>query len=186
MPEPKASDLTIRDATPADLDALAALSRKTFCDKFAHLYRPEDLSAFLEESHSHAFYEPILARDDVLIRVVETGAGTLGAYLLCGALSLPANDPAPGSVELKRLYVDEPLQGRGLGSRLAREAFAWADLKEAPEIYLSVFSENHGAQRLYHRMGFEKVDEFWFPVGEHRDLEYLMRWKRHDLARKER
>lgn len=47
MPDPAVSDLTIRDATPADLDALAELSRKTFCDKFGHLYREEDLAAFV-------------------------------------------------------------------------------------------------------------------------------------------
>lgn len=178
QPDPDTSSLIVRDATPADLEPLVALSRKTFCDKFAHLYRQEDLDAFLEESHSRAFYELLLAREDLLIRVAENGTGGLGAYLLCGPLSLPATDPAPGSVELKRLYVDTPLQGRGLGSKLADEAFAWADARHAPEIYLSVFSDNHGAQRLYDRMGFEKVDEFWFPVGEHRDLEYLLRWKR--------
>ena len=177
-PDPDTSSLVVRNATPADLEPLVELSRKTFCDKFAHLYRQEDLDAFLEESHSRTFYEPLLARDDLLIRVVEAANGALGAYLLCGKLSLPAKDPEPGAVELKRLYVDEPLQGRGLGSRLVREAFEWASACGAPEVYLSVFSENHGAQRLYDRMGFEKVDEFWFPVGEHRDLEYLLRWKR--------
>ncbi|MGB3626145.1 MAG: GNAT family N-acetyltransferase [Henriciella sp.] len=178
MPEQAAFSLVVREVGPDDLDALVALSRKTFCDKFAHLYRHEDLEAFLDESHSHAFFGPLLTRDDVFIRVAETEEGKLGAYLLCGPLSLPATDPAPGAVELKRLYVDGPLQGRGLGSRLAKEAFAWADANKAPEIYLSVFSENHGAQRLYDRMGFEEVDEFWFPVGEHRDLEFLMRWRR--------
>ncbi|MEM5517670.1 GNAT family N-acetyltransferase [Henriciella sp. AS95] len=178
MPDTDATDLVVRDATPDDLQAIAALSRKTFCDKFAHLYRREDLDAFLEESHSEAFYRPRLGRADLLIRVAESADGDLGAYLLCGPLSLPAKDPAPGAVELKRLYVDEPLQGQGLGTRFAEEAFVWAKAQGAPQMFLSVFSENHGAQRLYHRMGFEKVDEFWFPVGEHRDLEYLMCWTR--------
>ena len=45
----------------------------------------------------------------------------------------------------------------------------------APEIYLSVFSENFEARRLYDRLGWEKVSEFIFPVGRHRDLEFLMR-----------
>lgn len=178
MPDTDTSQLVVRDATPQDLQAIAALSRKTFCDKFGHLYRSEDLNAFLEESHSEAFYRPLLGRKDLLIRVVQTEAGSLGAYLLCSPLSLPAKNPAPGSVELKRLYVDASLQGQGLGSRLTQEAFDWAEASHAPEIYLSVFSENEGAQRLYDRMGFRKVDEFWFPVGQHRDLEYLMCWTR--------
>lgn len=174
-PEARTSDIVLRDATPDDLDALVALSRKTFTDKFGHIYRPEDLATFLEEDHGPGFYEQVLAKPDTLVRVAETGTGSLGAYLVCGPLTLPAEAPAPGAVELKRLYVDAPLQGRGLGSRFTDEAFDWARAKQAGEMYLSVFSENYGAQRLYDRLGFEKIAEFWFPVGEHRDLEFLMR-----------
>lgn len=167
--------LTVRDAVPGDLSALAALSQKTFTDKFGHLYHPEDLAAFLEESHGAAAYAAYLADPRNLIRVVEAEAGGLAAYLLCSPLSLPAENTQPGAVELKRLYVDTPLQGRGLGSRFVGEALAWARAQGAPEIYLSVYSENEGAQRLYARYGWEKVGEFIFPVGRHEDLEFLLR-----------
>ena len=36
-----------RDATPADAAALDAIFDTVFCDTFAHLYRPQDLNAFL-------------------------------------------------------------------------------------------------------------------------------------------
>ncbi len=176
--------LTVRDAGTSDLDALVALSRKTFTDKFGHLYRAEDLASFLEAEHGREVYETALATPGSLLRVAETGAGALGAYLVCGKLTLPANDAPPGCVELKRLYVDVPLQGRGLGTRFIEEALDWARKQGAPAIYLSVFSENYGAQRLYERFGFEKIDEFWFPVGEHRDLEFLMRLNLEDYSKK--
>ena len=167
--------LTVRDAVPGDLSALVALSRKTFTDKFGHLYHPEDLGAFLEEFHGTAAYAAWLADPGNLIRVAETEAGALAAYLLCSPLSLPAENARPGAVDLKRLYVDTPLQGRGLGSRFVDKALAWARAQGAPEIYLSVYSENDGAQRLYARYGWEKVGAFIFPVGRHEDLEYLLR-----------
>lgn len=167
----------VRDATPDDLAALCALSRKTFTDKFGALYHPDDLSAFLDASHGAAFYGRHLADPSCLIRVAEDGDGQLAAYLLCSPLSLPATAPAPGAVELKRLYVDHPLQRMGLGSCFVEEALSWARSCGAPEIYLSVFSENDGAQRLYARYGWEKVGEFIFPVGRHEDLEFLMRLK---------
>lgn len=167
--------LAIRDAAPEDLPALVALSKKTFSDKFAHLYNPEDLSAFLEESHGEANYQGWLADPETLIRVAEDGRGRLKAYLLCSPLSLPADNALPGAVELKRVYVDASLQGQGIGSRFIAEALDWARARGAPEIYLSVFSENYEAQRLYGRLGWEKVGEFIFPVGRHRDLEFLLR-----------
>ena len=160
---------------PGDLSALVALSHKTFSDKFGHLYHPDDLAAFLEQSHGAAAYAAYLADPRNLIRVAETEASTLAAYLLCSPLSLPAENARPGAVELKRLYVDTLLQGRGLGSRFVDEALAWARAQNAPEIYLSVYSENEGAQRLYARYGWEKVGEFIFPVGHHEDLEFLLR-----------
>lgn len=170
-----ASQLTVRHAVPGDLSALVALSQKTFTDKFGHLYHPEDLVGFLEDSHGTAAYAAWLTDPRNLIRVAETETGALTAYLLCSPLSLPADNAQPGALELKRLYVDTPLQGRGLGSRFVDEALAWARDRGAPEIYLSVYSENEGAQRLYARYGWEKVGDFIFPVGRHEDLEYLLR-----------
>lgn len=178
----RADSLTIRDAAPGDLDALVALSRKTFVDKFSHLYRPEDLAAFLESDHGRDVYLTALAAPSTLVRVAETEDGKLGAYLVCSELTLPVDDAVPGAVELKRLYVDTPLQGRGLGTRFIELALDWARSRSAPEIYLSVFSENDGARRIYERFGFEKIGEFWFPVGEHRDLEFLMRRKLEDYS----
>nr|WP_321361858.1 GNAT family N-acetyltransferase [uncultured Hyphomonas sp.] len=169
--------LLFRDAVADDATALTALARKTFSDKFGHLYNPEDLAAFLEESHSPELYRDWLADPDVLLRVCEASDGEMKAYLLCSPLSLPALDPLPGALELKRVYVDASLQGQGIGSRFIDEALAWARERTAPEMYLSVYSGNLDAQRLYARLGWEKVAEFLFPVGRHRDLEFLLRLK---------
>lgn len=171
------SALTVRGAVPGDLAALTALSQKTFTDKFGPLYNPQDLTTFLEVSHGEAAYRDYLADPENLIRVAEYDNAMLGAYLLCSPLSLPAEGALPGAVEMKRLYVDTPLQGRGLGSRFVDEALSWARKRSAPEMYLSVFSENEGAQRLYARYGWEKVGEFLFPVGRQQDLEFLLRLK---------
>ena len=49
------------------------------------------------------------------------------------------------------------------------EARAWG----ADAIQLSVYSENHGAQKFYRRYGFDKVADIDFWVGNHRDDEFL-------------
>ena len=175
---PEKGDLTgfaIRTATRADCAALTMLGRKTFVDKFGHIYAESDLNAYLDEAHSETAYAHMIESPDYLVRVAELPGGELAAYLVCSPLELPADDAADGALELMRVYVDSPLQGRGLGSHFIEEALDWAKLSRAPEFYLSVFSGNEGARKLYERYGFEKVGEFDFPVGEHRDLEYLMR-----------
>ena len=42
----------IRRATPADAEALSALSRTCFTQTFEHLYDPADLEAFLDEAYA--------------------------------------------------------------------------------------------------------------------------------------
>ena len=42
----------IRRATPADAEALSALSRTCFTQTFGHLYDPGDLEAFLDEAYA--------------------------------------------------------------------------------------------------------------------------------------
>ena len=43
---------SLRPATPADAAALSRLATDSFVAAFGHLYRPEDLQAFLEEYRS--------------------------------------------------------------------------------------------------------------------------------------
>jgi len=58
--------------------------------------------------------------------------------------------------------------------RLLEHALAFLDAT-FDHHYLSVFSENLGAQRLYSRYGFEIFHEYHFMVGNHADEEFLMR-----------
>ena len=43
------------------------------------------------------------------------------------------------------------------------------------DVWIGVWSENHGAQRFYARHGFEKVGEYGFTVGRTVDHEFILR-----------
>ena len=52
---------------------------------------------------------------------------------------------------------------------------AWL-LADGPRtLWLSVWSENFGAQRFYARYGFEFMAEYEFIVGQQRDREFMYR-----------
>ncbi|MDX2221169.1 MAG: GNAT family N-acetyltransferase [Rhodospirillaceae bacterium] len=109
------------------------------------------------------------------VLLADAGKGGAVGYALCAPMSLPYAAALPGAVELKRLYVDAAAQGRGLGRRLLAAAVDWAVAQRAPEVYLGVYCENFGAQRLYAAHGFAKVGEYAFAVGRHRDHEFILR-----------
>ena len=65
------------------------------------------------------------------------------------------------------------MTGRGIGAALMDWALAQAAVEQAGEVQLSVYAENHGAQRFYSRYGFEKIADIHFMVGQQRDEEFL-------------
>lgn len=166
--------VTVRRAALADAATLAELGTATFIDTFGHLYTPEDLQAFLDESHTEAAYAKVLASSHYALWIAEADGRAIG-YAQAGPCGLPHADARPADGELKRLYVRAGIQGGGIGRALMDAAMAWL-LQDGPRtLWISVWSENFGAQRFYARYGFEFAGEYEFIVGEQRDREFMYR-----------
>ena len=165
---------TIRRAGPKDAETIAALGARTFRDTFAHLYDPADLEAFLAEAHGLARTRADLADPRKALWLVETDGEAVG-YALAGSCDLPHCDVSPDCGELKRIYFLQGRQGAGLGARLFGEVMAWLQKDGPRDVWIGVWSENHGAQRFYARQGFEKVGEYGFVVGRQVDHEFILR-----------
>ncbi len=94
-------------------------------------------------------------------------------YALAGPGGLPHPDVTPADGELKRLYVLAQAQNGGWGGKLFQAALDWLQRDGPRTLWISVWSENLGAQRFYARHGFAKVGEYAFPVGRARDREFM-------------
>ena len=165
---------TLRNATADDAPALAALGRSSFVDAFGHLYRPEDLASFLDEVHDEATVAERIADPERVYRLAEDAEGTLAGY--CQLVLRDGFEPASSAaypITLSQLYCAASATGSGLGGALMDWALAEARTRGADEIRLSVWAENHGAQRFYARYGFEKIADIGFWVGQQRDEEFL-------------
>lgn len=171
--------VAIRRATSDDAPALAEVGAATFIESFGQLYVPRDLNAFLAESHSVDAYANVLADPDYALWIAERtgddGRPRAIGYAQAGPCGLPHADVRPGDGELKRLYLLKGEQNGGIGRALFEQALAWL-LRDGPRtLWISVWSENFGAQRFYGRHGFEFAGEYEFIVGEQRDREFMYR-----------
>ena len=166
--------LSIRRAEPADAATLSAIGSETFTLTFGHLYPPEDLAAFLAESHSPASYAKLLDDARYGLWLLEDGERAVG-FAVAGPCGLPHPEVAAADGELKRLYLWPEAQNSGCGGKLFAESIVWLQRNGPRRIWISVWSENFGAQRFYARHGFAKVAEYEFPVGRQRDIEYMFR-----------
>lgn len=165
---------TLRRAVLGDAETLSALGARTFTETFAHLYPPEDLATFLAYAYGLERTCRDLADPEKASWILEHDGQAIG-YALAGPCDLPHPDVEPGHGELKRIYVLKEHQGGGRGSLLLSTALEWLEQDGPRPLWIGVWSENFGAQRLYGRMGFEKAGEYFFPVGEIQDLEFILR-----------
>jgi ribosomal protein S18 acetylase RimI-like enzyme len=169
--------LILREAAAGDVPALAALGADSFVAKFGHLYRPEDLAAFLKEAHSEGTVAAELSHLERRYRLAEIDGALAGYCKLAIPSTLAGHDDAQRPIEIKQLYTAPGMTGRGIGAALIEWAFAEARACDADAVQLSVWSGNTDAQRFYARYGFVKVADIQFRVGEHIDDEFLFAMK---------
>ena len=166
--------ITYRDGSTADIAAIDRVFRESFCETFAHLYRSADLQAFLGKFTRQAWAQEI-GNPDYAFRLAEDD-GTAVGYAKVGPSALPVEPEGP-SLELRQLYVLKRFHGSGVGRALTDWALEEARRRQASELFLTVYTDNHRARRLYHRYGFEEVGPYAFMVGEQPDEDIIMRLK---------
>jgi diamine N-acetyltransferase len=173
IPDPKR--LLIRRAAVEDSARLASLAVTTFTETFGHLYDREDLLSFLSATRSPIAYSALLEDPDigVWLATLEPEAAPVG-YAVAGPCKLPVPDLQAPAGEIRELYVLAARRGHQIGTQLLSQALAWLDARGRLPLYVGVWSQNLGAQRLYGRFGFHKVGEYDFPVGRHVDREFIL------------
>lgn len=63
------------------------------------------------------------------------------------------------TAELKRLYVDASLRGRGIGQRLVETVLDWSREQGMARLVLWSDTRFESSHRLYRRLGFEQLGE---------------------------
>jgi hypothetical protein len=90
--------ITYRDLGPDDAATLADLHRRSFVETFAHLYRPEDLEAFLAQLSEEGFRGELLDGEHQ-IRFAEA-EGEPVAFVKLGPITLPVEPIRPALVRM--------------------------------------------------------------------------------------
>lgn len=161
-----------RDGTEADVAAIDRVFRASFCETFAHLYSARDLETFLAKFTAEAWRSEI-ADERCTFRLAEVVGETVG-FAKLGPLTLPVETSA-SAVELRQIYILKSFHGAGIGRALMDWAIDQARRRGAKEMYLTVYTDNHRARRVYERYGFEAIGPYTFMVGGQADEDVIMR-----------
>ncbi|QHL91391.1 GNAT family N-acetyltransferase [Sphingomonas changnyeongensis] len=162
-----------RTPTIADGPELAEMARTSFVETFGHLYRPEDLDAFCAAAFGPDTGIPAQLHDPALSFRIAAVDGRIIGFAKLGPRTLPVENADPRAMELRQLYVLSPWHGQGVAQTLMDWTITTARAAGAPQLYLSVFVDNHRAQRFYQRYGFADIGRYSFMVGAHEDEDRL-------------
>lgn len=166
--------IAIRRARTADAPELAALAGATFAETFAHI-TPENMAHYLATEETPEHYAQLISQPGMAVWLATAPDGAVVGFLTAGHCKLPAPGREPRAGEIHQLYLRSDVQGQGLGTVLLQTGLDWLRAQGYRPLYIGVWSQNLGAQRLYGRYGFEKVGEYDYPVGEHLDREFILR-----------
>lgn len=154
--------------------ALGAMAEQSFTETFGHLYSAENLASFVAQAYGPAGLQADVSDPAITILAARNGDAIAG-FAKIGPVRLPVEGAAPDAIELKQLYVLKPWQGAGIAKALMDWTIETARARGAPEMYLSVYTENPRAQRFYARYGFVDVGPYAFMVGTQADEDRI--WK---------
>ena len=167
---PPATKSTIRRATIADAELLAALGERTFRETFAADNTPADTEAYVAHAYGVSQQRAELSLADALFLIAEVDGNAAGyAYLRSAPLPAHITDPAPGqpgaAIEIARFYVDAPWHGRGVAHALMDAAITEAWQRGARTIWLGVWERNARGIRFYTKRGFHDIGSQPFVLG---------------------
>ncbi len=141
------SPISIRAATPDDIDQLAVLF-----DLYRQFYgQPGDVELARE------FIERRISQRESIIFVAQQAAGLIGFTQLYPTFCSVSAAPI---LVLYDLYILPGQRRRGCGRALMRAAVDYASTTHAVRLELATAKTNHAAQALYRSLGWTRDDAF--------------------------
>jgi len=141
---------TLRDALPADAEAMADLNVRAWQAFFAGLVPQALIDGQRTEPRRHYWEEHLPSRPPERTWVAERGGRVVGLAHLG-----PSRDPdAPGTAELYGMYVEPEVVGTGVGKGLMTAAMDWFRAGAWTEAILWTLPGDHRAARFYRSWGF--------------------------------
>lgn len=158
----------VREATAADVPALARLAARTFPSACPPHTPPEAIAAHIvNELNPQRFSEHMADAD---FYVIDGQNGELSGYLMLAFDVPPIPTDWRNPIELRRIYVDAP--GDGAAGLLMATALDRA--RGHDRIWLGTNRINERAIRFYAKHGFEIVGNRTFVVGGVEEADFVM------------
>jgi len=162
--------IAVREATPADVDAVVAVARDSWYAAYGGFIEPASVEQALGENYDPELVAAGVDHEDIAFFVAEADGEVVGFA--------SAEQTWADEVELHTLYVHPDRWGEGGGRALFERVETWARAQDVDRVVAAAFTENSVAVGFFEALGFEPGAETAAEVaGERhpeREFEYRL------------
>lgn len=175
--KPHDGPISIRPGVPSDAEDIARIGGSVFFSTFGHSIPAADMATYLEQDFSTAAVSATLNNPLIttIVAVAPDGAMAGYAQLREGTTEPCLTQRDMPTVELQRLYVSAEWMGKRIGPKLMQRAeeIGRSELGRKT-MWLGVWEENYRAQKVYEKLGYTKVGDHDFVLGECVQTDWIM------------
>jgi ribosomal protein S18 acetylase RimI-like enzyme len=142
---------SVREGDSNDLERVTDIKVRSWSDTYSALLEPDALRPFLDRNKQLAYMRHAVAQATTTLLVAQDASALVVGFSL--AYLEPDQEPW-----LESLHVDSDLRGQGIGTLLMRSLAADLKSRGHNTMRLGVLVGNHGAARLYQRLGAKLID----------------------------
>ena len=160
--------------TFSDLAVLREVALETFNEAFAAQNDPKDFQTYLRDAFSAERLRREMSEPETRFFFLYFRKQLAGyAKINTGKAQTELQDPA--GLEIERIYIRKPFQGKGLGSWLLGQLTTLGRKEGKKYAWLGVWEENTEAIRFYKRHGFVTFGKHPYYIGSDRQMDWMMR-----------
>lgn len=165
--------IEIKQINETSLTLLEEISRETYFDTFAADNTEKDMKDYLDYAYAPEKLRAELNNPESEFYFIHTD-GKLAGYLKLNYGSAQTEPIDPQGLEIERIYVRLNFKRQGLGNQLFQKAVARAGELNKHSIWLGVWENNQPALNFYKKIGFKRVGQHSFFMGDDEQTDYLM------------
>ncbi|MTD40158.1 GNAT family N-acetyltransferase [Erwinia sp. CPCC 100877] len=155
------------------LETLREISIQTFSDTFAKDNKPEDMENYLTKAYSTEKLAKELANEASEFYFIYS-QDQLAGYIKLNVNAAQTEDIDENGLEIERIYIDSAFKRLGLGKKLYELALQRASELNKTSIWLGVWEKNFPAIEFYKKLGFTRVGQHAFFMGEDEQVDFIM------------
>ena len=120
---------------------------------FIELEKQLDVELAITDGEDHAFYDQFNKTDSIKYAVILYSDGE---PVGCGAIK----EFKPGTMEIKRMFINQKNRGKGLATKILQELEKWATELDYKNCILETGINQPEAIALYKKNGYLKIENY--------------------------